>query len=615
MFPIQAGIPCVWMNDSQRILLEHFDAIHSSPFYLYHSALPFCPSSSWLCECYTAELSQEVRVVGGLQAEWGMCSRTVLLESNPSTLSFWNNTIAVGSAHEDIFILDAITGSQTAVFPGHTDQVISLIFSQDGTSLVSGSFDKTVKLWDVQTGGVVKTFCGHTNWIYSVSISADYTTIASGSEDMTFRLWDIRTGACHKIIEQGNRVNCISFSPKNPKTLISVSGETVQQWDVDGHKVGPAYDGRQIAFSPDGTQFILHTGDGNIAIQNTNSGVAVAKFDTADSYYIYSCFSPDGRFIAIAASNKVCVWDITGPDPHLVESSVGHTTSSITSFAFFSPYTIILASNDRLVKFWQIGASSANPAVTNPMSTPLTLASTKSITLKARNGPIIPSNLPDGVVKTWGISTGPCNGSLKVPAEDSYQNNLQLNVNKLIFVWYANMRINIWDAEKGELLQTIDVSGGHVMDLRVSGDGSKVFCLYEGFIQAWDIRTREAAGGVELQGAAEIVALDGSTVWVNSWVGAGAGAVNYQDQGWDFGVPDSSPVKLSHELPDMLYLNETKQWETETSRMKDVVTGKVVFQLPGRFGKTTHVQLGGQYLVASFKSGEVLILDFSHVFP
>jgi hypothetical protein len=33
-------------------------------------------------------------------------------------ISSWNNTIAVGFGYGDIIILDAITGSQTAVFQG-----------------------------------------------------------------------------------------------------------------------------------------------------------------------------------------------------------------------------------------------------------------------------------------------------------------------------------------------------------------------------------------------------------------------------------------------------------------------------------------------------------------
>jgi len=105
-----------------------------------------------------------------------------------------------------------------------------------------------------------------------------------------------------------------------------------------------------------------------------------------------------------------------------------------------------------------------------------------------------------------------------------------------------------------------------------------------------------------------ILATDDSKVWINFWT--------IEAQGWDFGIPGSPPVQvqLSDRPSDRLYLSDTKLWETSLSRMKDITTGKVVFQLPDRFGKPLHIrQWGGQYLVACFRLGEVLIIDFSHV--
>jgi len=210
------------------------------------------------------------------------------------------------------------------------------------------------------------------------------------------------------------------------------------------------------------------------------------------------CFSPDGRLMAFAVNCDVCVLDITSSNPHLVETFVGHTRE-IASLIFSSSSTLISASEDKSIKFWQIGASLTTPVVTDPGSIPLNSAPTKSITLKAKNGPIIPSDLPDGVIKTWGVSDGLCKEYLQIPAEYSHQHNIQLIDSKLIFVWYADKKINIWDAKKGELLQTINVPRGTVEDLRVSGDGSKLFCLYAKFIQAWDIWTGEAVGEVWCQ--------------------------------------------------------------------------------------------------------------------
>ena len=194
-----------------------------------------------------------VKAVKGLLAGWGKCTRTVLLDGYTRALSYHNNTIAIGSEHGDIMILNAITGSQTAILSGHTKEVNSVMFSSDGTLLVSGSGDWAVKLWDVQTGGVIKTFSGHTQLVMAVSITADCTTIASGSYDETICLWNTKTGECCHTIKCNDLVNYVSFTPTDPQHLIFISNyNKVLQWDANGHQIKHPYQGYCVAFSPDG---------------------------------------------------------------------------------------------------------------------------------------------------------------------------------------------------------------------------------------------------------------------------------------------------------------------------------------------------------------------------
>ena len=162
---LQVGTECRWTNDSQHLLLEYFDIFQNSPSHIYHSALPLLPLSSWLHKCFSTKPAFMVKAVRGLLIGWGKCSHTVLLDDYTRTLSYHNNTIAISSKCGDIIILNAITGSQIAIFSGHTEPVNSVVFSVDGTLLVSGGDDKTVKLWDVQTGGVIKTFSSHTHLV------------------------------------------------------------------------------------------------------------------------------------------------------------------------------------------------------------------------------------------------------------------------------------------------------------------------------------------------------------------------------------------------------------------------------------------------------------------
>jgi WD40 repeat protein len=216
--------------------LEHLDTINGSPSHIYHSALSSSSHSNWLQEHYGSELLQEVKVVKGLSAGWGTCSRTVSFGTNVFGVSCWNNIVAVASCHRDVIILDAVTGSQTATLSGHTDEVNSVAFSSDGRSLVSGSDDKTVKLWDVQTGGTIQTFSGHTNLVYCVSISVDSATIASGSFDGTIRVWNVQTGECCCLIGYQGQTHIIKFSPTNSQHFLSLGDEwgfTVEhQWST-----------------------------------------------------------------------------------------------------------------------------------------------------------------------------------------------------------------------------------------------------------------------------------------------------------------------------------------------------------------------------------------------
>ena len=596
----QAGVMSEWANDVQCFLLEHFNTIHNSPSHIYHSALPLSPSSSWFYKHYIAEASPMVKVVKGLSIGWGVCSQTTLLSSRTLSLSHHGNSIAVGSQSGDIIILDAITGSQSAVLSGHTEEVNCVVFSSDGTSLVSGGDDKTIKLWDIQTGGVVKTFLGHSEGVWSVSTSADFTTIASGSYDKRIHLWNIQTGECYHTIQQQQIVFYVMISPKGLQHLISISDRKVWQWDANGCLIRPPFDGYHVSFSSDGAQF-ASCFEKTITVHNSNSGAITTQFQVTDNAH-RCCFSPDNKFIVVAVNITAYWWDITTSEPQLVETFICHT-KMITSLIFSSSTTLISASEDNSVKFWQIGAQSTDQALIDLKSTSVPSAPIKSVALQSKEGIAIICDL-DGVIASWDISSGICKTSSQTPTNPSCMRDAQVVNGGLIIVWHIDEKIHAWDAENGELLWEVDLPWSTIDDLRISGDRSRVFALYDSSIWAWSLQTGEVVWKMETEcwGDSESLIVDGSKVWVR---GIGSNC-----KGWDFGIPGSTPM----EFPNTPMLpSPSRLWDPKQASIKNSATGEVVFQLSRSFTKPVKVQCDDSYLVAGYQSGEILILDLKNV--
>jgi WD40 repeat protein len=93
-----------------------------------------------------------------------------------------------------IRVWDVANRQQQTRLEGHSDAVVSIAFSPDGRSLLSGSIDTTVGLWDISTGKMIQRLQGHASGVMSVAFSPGGHYAVSGSQDGMLIVWDLAKG-------------------------------------------------------------------------------------------------------------------------------------------------------------------------------------------------------------------------------------------------------------------------------------------------------------------------------------------------------------------------------------------------------------------------------------
>ncbi len=250
----------------------------------------------------------------------------------------------------------------------HTDDVVSLAFTPDGTRLVSGSHDKTLRLWDTATGlPIGEPLSGHQAEVVSVAVSPDGTLIASGSLDHTVRLWDAGTG----------------------------------------HPVGapiPATDAllMGLAFSPDGRSLAVSGSDSTLRIFDV--GAARTVTGTAAAY------GPDGVLITGDLSGAVRRWDPVTHEP-LGPAVAGHAKNVARLIASRDGQTLISAGDDGTVRLW-------DPRSGQPDGAPIRIGDTSVVALALdAQGKRFATGSLDGAVQIWDRTTRQALTQVLRPAE------------------------------------------------------------------------------------------------------------------------------------------------------------------------------------------------------
>ncbi|NCS78064.1 MAG: protein kinase [Microcystis aeruginosa K13-07] len=141
--------------------------------------------------------------------------------------------LASGSNGRTIKIWEVATGKELRTLTGHSNWVLSVVYSPDGRYLASGSWDETIKIWEVATGKELRTLAGHSYWVESVVYSPDGRYLASGSADKAIKIWEVATGKeLRTLTGHSNRVFSVVYSPDGRYLASGSDDKTIKIWRV-----------------------------------------------------------------------------------------------------------------------------------------------------------------------------------------------------------------------------------------------------------------------------------------------------------------------------------------------------------------------------------------------
>jgi WD40 repeat protein len=259
-------------------------------------------------------------------------------------------TIASGSHTETLQLWSATSSTQQHALEGHTLGVRSLAFSPDSRSIVSCDGVGVVRIWDVTTG--IEKWRVEENYVVStVTYSSDGKSFAMGSWAGTIRIRDANTSVAARSGRRlyGGNIELIAFSPDG--LLIAFqTGDDVRIWDVitgtERHVVEVGDSVYSIAFSPDNKIIACGQSNGAVQVWDVASGSKQSSMiDQHASGADSVAFSSDGNSVVSYSSldGVAHVWDVAiGANQRIL-------TRPIASDEFRMPMPVAFSADDTVI--------------------------------------------------------------------------------------------------------------------------------------------------------------------------------------------------------------------------------------------------------------------------
>ncbi|EKM58803.1 uncharacterized protein PHACADRAFT_112900 [Phanerochaete carnosa HHB-10118-sp] len=185
---------------------------------------------------------------------------------------------------------------------GHAKDVLSLAFSPDNRSLVSGSGDTTAIVWDIRHGRVFLRLEGHHGAVKRAVYAPHGALIATASQKVAM-IWNASTGACLHSFDIEGMLYEVAFSLNNPHIYVDQGGPCLIYETQTYTRIAELRHGEkscESAESHQGDRIVTASPNGQVKIWSALTGQQLFAIDYPGGLSYPVTFSPDGSEILAA---------------------------------------------------------------------------------------------------------------------------------------------------------------------------------------------------------------------------------------------------------------------------------------------------------------------------
>ncbi len=483
-------------------------------------------------------IDQPIRVydtdTGQLTAEYLLPLKLDVVKDGPALYAPDGRLFCLTRKDGQWELWDVVTGRTVSRFDPQSKHSRALtpydptgyLFSSDGQRFYLPTRDFLTRVWDISSGKLLHVFTGHQDNVETPALSSDGKLLATGSDDRTLRSWDTQTGKLLTTVRNESQTFSPVFSPDN-KYLAAVCMRAlrVKVWEVAQLRAGQSvFDGvSYVALAPDGKSYLANNkASGQMVMCDLSSGQQIFAYPKIDANA--ASLSPDGKQLAFSGRTDQSMVEVleivSGKTLAILKGHRSPVTASD-----FSPdgRTLAIAGTDRVIKLWDTanwreranwqGHADKIPCVSfSPDSSKLAtgsydtttkvwdVASGKELlTLRGHrawvfavkfspDGKLLASASWDYTAKLWDTATGRELRTLTGHANSVYAVAFSPDGRRLA-TGSDDQTVRLWDVATGALLATLHGHTGPVWQVAFTPDGQTLFSSSAKETRVWRAAT------------------------------------------------------------------------------------------------------------------------------